>query len=87
MFATAVSKEFCARMMTAGYLDGVGGKFWCKKGSVNRPFSFELYSLEGMQNEWVSDVLRIGEMSDEELFTSNANRQNIEVLRRKFNLT
>ena len=87
MFATAVSKEFCARMMTAGYLDGVGGKFWCKKGSANRPFSFELYSLEGMQNEWVRDVLRIGEMSDEELFTSNANRQNIEVLRRKFNLT
>lgn len=87
MFATSVSKEFCARMMTAGYLDGVGGKFWCKKGSANRPFSFELYSLEGMQNEWVRDVLRIGEMSDEELFTSNANRQNIEVLRRKFNLT
>lgn len=87
MFATAVSKEFCARMMTAGYLDGVGGKFWCKKGSVNRPFSFELYSLEGMQNEWLRDVLRIGEMSDDELFGAKSNRQDIKILRRKLNIT
>lgn len=83
MFATAVSKEFCARMMTAGYLDGVGGKFWCKKGSANRPFSFELYSLEGMQNEWVRDVLRIGEMSDEELFGAKRYREDIEQIRRR----
>lgn len=86
MFATAVSKEFCARMMTAGYLDGVGGKFWCKKGSANRPFSFELYSLEGMQNEWVRDVLRIGEMSDEELFGAKRYREDIEQIRRRYGL-
>lgn len=86
MFATAVSKEFCARMMTAGYLDGVGGKFWCKKGSVNRPFSFELYSLEGMQNEWVSDVLRIGEISDEEFFGTKRHREDIKQIRRRHGL-
>lgn len=74
-------------MMSAGYLDGVGGKFWCKKGSVGRPFNFELYSLEGEKNEWIRDVMRIGEMSDDELFTPKAHRQNIEVLRSKFNLT
>lgn len=86
MFATAVSKEFCARMMTAGYLDGVGGKFWCKKGSVNRPFSFELYSLEGMQNEWVRDVLSIGEISDEELFGTKRHREDIKQIRRRHGL-
>lgn len=74
-------------MLTAGYLDGVGGKFWCKAGSAKRPFSFELYSLEGERNEWVRDMIRIGEMSDDELFAPKANRQNIETLRRRFNIS
>lgn len=86
MFASLASKEFCARMMTAGYIDGVCGKYW-SKGSSKRPFGFELYSLDGMRNDWIRDMARIGEMCDDELFQAKANRQDLEALRRKFNLT
>lgn len=86
MFASLASKEFCARMMTAGYIDGVCGKYW-SKGSSKRPFGFELYSLDGMRNDWIRDIARIGEMGDDELFQAKANRQDLEALRRKFNLT
>lgn len=86
MFASLASKEFCARMMTAGYIDGVCGKYW-SKGSSKRPFGFELYSLDGMRNDWIRDMARIGEMGDDELFQAKANRQDIEALRRKFNIT
>lgn len=86
MFASLASKEFCARMMTAGYIDGVCGKYW-SKGSSNRPFGFELYSLDGMRNDWIRDMARIGEMGDDELFQAKANRQDLEALRRKFNIT
>jgi hypothetical protein len=86
MFASLASKEFCARMMTAGYIDGVCGKYW-SKGSSKRPFGFELYSLDGMRNDWISDMARIGEMGDDELFQAKANRQDLEALRRKFNIT
>ena len=86
MFASLTSKEFCARMMTAGYIDGVCGKYW-SKGSSKRPFGFELYSLDGMRNDWIMDMARIGEMGDDELFQAKANRQDLEALRRKFNIT
>lgn len=86
MFASLTSKEFCARMMTAGYIDGVCGKYW-SKGSSKRPFGFELYSLDGMRNDWIRDMDRIGEMGDDELFQAKANRQDLEALRRKFNIT
>lgn len=86
MFASLASKEFCARMMTAGYIDGVCGKYW-SKGSSKRPFGFELYSLDGMRNNWIRDIARIGEMGDDELFQAKSNRQDLEALRRKFNIT
>lgn len=86
MFASLASKEFCARMMTAGYIDGVCGKYW-SKGSSKRPFGFELYSLDGMRNDWIRDMARIGGMGDDELFQAKANRQDLEALRRKFNIT
>ena len=86
MFASLASKEFCARMMTAGYIDGVCGKYW-SKGSSKRPFGFELYSLDGMRNDWIMDMARIGEIGDDELFQAKANRQDLEALRRKFNIT
>lgn len=86
MFASLASKEFCARMMTAGYIDGVCGKYW-SKGSSKRPFGFELYSLDGMRNDWIRDMARIWEMGDDELFQAKANRQDLEALRRKFNIT
>lgn len=86
MFASLASKEFCARMMTAGYIDVVCGKYW-SKGSSKRPFGFELYSLDGMRNDWIRDMARIGEMGDDEFFQAKANRQDLEALRRKFNIT
>lgn len=85
MFASLASKEFCARMMTAGYIDGVCGKYW-SKGSSKRPFGFELYSLDGMRNDWIRDMARIGEMGDDELFQAKANRQQIEALRKRYGL-
>lgn len=85
MFASLASKEFCARMMTAGYIDGVCGKYW-SKGSSKRPFGFELYSLDGMRNDWIRDMARIGEMGDDELFQAKANRQQIKALRKRYGL-
>ncbi len=85
MFASLTSKEFCARMMTAGYIDGVCGKYW-SKGSSKRPFGFELYSLDGMRNDWIRDMARIGEMGDDELFQAKANRQQIKALRKRYGL-
>lgn len=85
MLASLASKEFCARMMTAGYIDGVCGKYW-SKGSSKRPFGFELYSLDGMRNDWIRDMARIGEMGDDELFQAKANRQQIEALRKRYGL-
>ena len=85
MFASLTSKEFCARMMTAGYIDGVCGKYW-SKGSSKRPFGFELYSLDGMRNDWIRDMARIGEMGDDELFGAKRYREDIEQIRRRHGL-
>lgn len=70
-FASSVSKEFLARMMSAKYIDGVKGKYW-SRGAMRRPFNFELYSLEGDKNEYVKEMMCIGEMSDNELFEKPA---------------
>lgn len=70
-FASSVSKEFLARMMSAKYIDGVRGKYW-SRGAIRRPFNFELYSLEGDKNAYVKEIMEIGEMSDDELFKKPA---------------
>lgn len=72
-------------MATLGYLGIDKGVVTCY-GSNKRPFGFELYSLEGERNQYIREMLHIGEMSDEELFCSKTNRRDIEALRRKFNL-
>ncbi|UXQ90344.1 hypothetical protein [Escherichia phage TR2] len=66
-FASSCSKEFMARMLTAGYLDGVNGVYW-SKGSGKRPFQFEFMSLEGKSSAYVNEMMNIATMSDEELF-------------------
>lgn len=66
-FASSCSKEFVARMLTAGYLDGVNGVYW-SKGSSKRPFQFEFMSLDGKSSDYVSEMMNIASMSDEELF-------------------
>lgn len=66
-FASSVSKEFLARMMWFGYIDGVRGEYW-SKGAAKRPFNFEFRSLEGVRNKYISDIMNLDKLSDEELF-------------------
>lgn len=66
-FASSCSKEFMARMLTAGYLDGVNGLYW-SKGSSRRPFQFEFMSLEGKSSDYMNEMMSIASMSDDELF-------------------
>lgn len=58
-------------MMGAGYLDGVCCEYWCKN-KMKRPFNFELNSLEGDSNIYISEIMNIEKMSDEELFSKPA---------------
>lgn len=66
-FASSCSKEFMARMLTAGYLDGVNGVYW-SKGSSKRPLQFEFMSLDGKSSTYMNEMMNISAMSDEELF-------------------
>lgn len=66
-FASSCSKEFIARMLTAGYLDGVNGVYW-SKGSSKRPFQFEFMSFDGKYSNYISEMMNIAKMSDDELF-------------------
>ncbi|HAK2374354.1 TPA: hypothetical protein H1940_004786 [Salmonella enterica] len=70
-FASSVSKEFISRLMGLGYLDGVNLEYWCKS-KIKRPFDFELYSLEGDENVYISEMMNVEKMSDEELFSKPA---------------
>lgn len=54
-------------MLTAGYLDGVNGVYW-SKGSSKRPFQFEFMSFKGKSSAYVNEMMKIANMSDEELF-------------------
>lgn len=73
-------------MCTFGYLDLKNGVATCY-GSSKRPFNFELRSLEGESNKYIYDMLHLDELSDDELFCSKTNRQDLEALRRKFNIS
>lgn len=70
-FASSVSKEFISRLMGFGYLDGINLEYWCKN-KIKRPFNFELHSLEGDKNVYISEMMNIEKMSDEELFSKPA---------------
>ena len=58
-------------MMSCGYIDGFSLVYWCKN-KIRRPFNFELHSLSGDSNQYVKDIMSIGEMSDDELFQKPA---------------
>jgi hypothetical protein len=66
-FASSASKEFCARMMTAGYLDGVNNWYW-SKGSQKRPFEFHFNCYGGEEDKYTWQMMNIEAMSDDELF-------------------
>ncbi|ATE86138.1 hypothetical protein Sd1_gp72 [Shigella phage Sd1] len=66
-FASSASKEFLARCMTAGYIDGVNGNYW-SKGSTKRPFGFSFRCLNGEIDKYTNDMMTIKEMTDDQLF-------------------
>lgn len=81
-FASACSKEFCARSMTEGYLDCSGGVFSCN-GRNKRPKLFTLYCFEGYQTRYIHEMMNIGELGDDDLFCEgrNINRSDRRIVR------
>lgn len=71
-FTSALSKEFCARCMTEGYLDRVGQEYFCK-GKRKRPVMMQFACLDGYRNRYTWEMMHIEELSDEELFGKNRN--------------
>lgn len=66
-FASSSSKEFLARCMTSGYIDGVNNWYWAISKS-RRPFGFEFRSFRGNGEDYIKEIMSINEMSDDELF-------------------
>ncbi|MCF0178672.1 MAG: hypothetical protein HUJ97_00300 [Bacteroidales bacterium] len=66
-FASSASKEFLARCMTEGYIDGSGG-WYNSKGSRKRPFGFSFRCFGGDKDSYTNEMMTIGEMTDDQLF-------------------
>ena len=71
-FTSALSKEFCARCMTEGYLDGVRGEYWLKN-RMKRPLMMNFVCMGGYKNRYTWEMMHIEELSDEELFGERRN--------------
>ena len=67
-FASSPSKEFCARMMTMGYLSGKNGVY-ASTGSQNRPFEFDFNCFGGENDRYTWEMMNIEKLSDDELFS------------------
>lgn len=55
-------------MLTAGYIDGKCGEF-VSKGSLKRPFDFNFDALRGYDSKYIKEMMNIGAMTDDELFS------------------
>lgn len=66
-FAACVGREFIPRLCTLGYLDMAGGKVWVRSKD-NRPFDFELHSLEASESLYMKEMMNAGKLDDEYLF-------------------
>ena len=55
-------------MLTAGYIDGKCGEF-VSKGSLKRPFDFNFEAPGGYQSKYIKEMMNIGTMTDDELFS------------------
>lgn len=73
-FASAASKEFCARMATEGYLNNEGG-ILSSNGKRKRPISFDFVCVDGDRNRYTYEMMNLDKVSDEELF---GNKRNID---------
>ena len=55
-------------MLTAGYIDGKCGEFF-SRGSLRRPFEFNFEALSGYESRYIKEMMNIGKMTDDELFS------------------
>lgn len=75
-FASSASKEFVARMMGLGYLDGVSLWYW-SKGAQKRPFEFDFNCYGGEEDRYTWEMMNVDKLSDDELFCcSKPNQRN-----------
>ena len=66
-FATLASREFLARMMGLGYIDGRNLVYW-SNGFHKRPFSFDFRCVKGESDRYTWEMNNVDKLSDEELF-------------------
>lgn len=55
-------------MLSMGYIDGKCGEF-VSKGSLKRPFEFNFEAINGHGSKYIKDMMNIGKMTDDELFS------------------
>ena len=55
-------------MLSAGYIDGKCGEF-VSNGGLKRPFDFNFEALNGYQSKYIKEMMNIGTMTDDELFS------------------
>ncbi len=55
-------------MLSMGYIDGKCGEF-ASNGSLKRPFEFNFEALNGYQSKYIKEMMNIGTMTDDELFS------------------
>ena len=66
-FASSASKEFLARMMGMGYIDGVNLSYW-SRGAQKRPFEFDFHCYGGENDRYTWEMMNVDKLSDKELF-------------------
>lgn len=86
-FALGLSREFVARSMSCGYLDGVNRVYWVKN-KRNKPYLMALHATR--KDEYFNDMVKLESLSDSDLFgetvASGVAATTKEILRLKDNL-
>lgn len=64
-FALGLSREFVARSMICGYLDGVNRVYWVKN-KRNKPYLMALHATK--KDDYFNDMVKLESLSDSDLF-------------------
>lgn len=64
-FALGLSREFVARSMSCGYLDGVNRVYWVKN-KRNKPYLMALHATK--KDDYFNDMVKLESLSDSDLF-------------------
>lgn len=64
-FSMGISREFVARSMTCGYLDGVRCTYWVKD-KRKKPYLMSLHATKG--DSYFHDMVNLESLSDEDIF-------------------